>query len=196
MIEAAFWTAPMALAGRTDRGATRRGATRRRAIGVAAITRRADREKAVAAPADFLAKRRVHDVGAAARFDWTRRLNRGTREPTGSVASEHRGGHRGSGGSAPGPHLIRCRAQLTPPPRARLSRGSGPCSCHRQMASRAGLVAGIVTSCLFQGGALRQLAPRLSFSEERTPLRRRPSRFTRFQGSADSATPTITVTTS
>ena len=37
--------------------------------------------------------------------------------------------------SRPSPHSL--QAQLTPPPRARLSRGSGPCSCHRQMASRA-----------------------------------------------------------
>ena len=49
------------------------------------ITGRADREETVAASADFLAKRRVHDVGAAARFDWTRLANRGTRETTGSV---------------------------------------------------------------------------------------------------------------
>jgi hypothetical protein len=42
-----------------------------------AITRHADREKPVAASADFLAERRVHDVGAAMRSDWTRRSNRG-----------------------------------------------------------------------------------------------------------------------
>ena len=34
----------------------------------------ADREEAAAAPAGFLAKRRVHDVGAAARSDWTRAI--------------------------------------------------------------------------------------------------------------------------
>src|SRR5207245_7961632 len=33
----------------------------------------------VAASAGFLAKRRVHDVGAASRSDWTRRSNRGTK---------------------------------------------------------------------------------------------------------------------
>ena len=75
----------MTLAGGADRRAARGRATRRRAIGVAAITRAADREEAIAASTDFLAKRRVHDVGAAARFDWTRRSNRGTRETTGSV---------------------------------------------------------------------------------------------------------------
>ena len=32
----------------------------------------ADREEAVAEPTGFLAKRRVHDVGAATRSDWTR----------------------------------------------------------------------------------------------------------------------------
>jgi hypothetical protein len=40
---------------------------------MAAITRRADRKEAVAVTTDFLAKRRVHDGEAAARFDWTRR---------------------------------------------------------------------------------------------------------------------------
>jgi hypothetical protein len=37
--------------------------------------------------------------------------------------SEHRGGHRGSGGSAPGPHLIRRSAQLTRLPPSRPNRG-------------------------------------------------------------------------
>jgi hypothetical protein len=39
----------------------------------------------VAPPAGFLAKRRVHSVGAARRADWTLTPNRGTRETTGSV---------------------------------------------------------------------------------------------------------------
>ena len=106
MIEAAFGTAPMALAGGADRGLARRRATRRRAIGVAAITRRADRKEAIAASTDFLAKRRVHDVGAAARFDWTRRSNRGTRETTGSVRRSIEAVTEGLEGQAPGPHLV------------------------------------------------------------------------------------------
>jgi hypothetical protein len=85
MIEPAFGTAPVALAGGADRSPARGGAARRRAIRLAAITRHADREESIAASTEFLAKRRVHDVGAAARFDWTRRLNRGTTETTGSV---------------------------------------------------------------------------------------------------------------
>ena len=113
MIEAAFGAAPMALARGADRRAARRRATRRRAIRVAAITRRADREEAIAAATDFLAKRRVHDVGAAARFDWTRRANRGTRETTGSVRRSIEAVTEGLEGSAPGPHLIRRSAQLT-----------------------------------------------------------------------------------
>ena len=80
MIEAPFGTAAMALARGADAVAACRRATRRRAIRVTPITGRADREETVAASADFLAKRRVHDVGAAARFDWTRLANRGTRE--------------------------------------------------------------------------------------------------------------------
>jgi len=86
MIEAAFRTDPMAPPRGVHRGGAGGRATRRRAIGVAPITRGADREEAVAAPTDFLAKRRVHDVGAAVRSDWTRHSNRGTRETTGSVA--------------------------------------------------------------------------------------------------------------
>jgi hypothetical protein len=73
MIEAPFRTAAMALARGVDRLPARRRTTRRRAKGVTAITRWADREEPIAAATDFLAKRRVHDVGAAARFDWTRR---------------------------------------------------------------------------------------------------------------------------
>ena len=52
---------------------------------MAAITRTADRKEAVTATTDFLAKRRVHDDGAVARFGWTRRINRGTSDTTGSV---------------------------------------------------------------------------------------------------------------
>jgi serine/threonine protein kinase len=86
IIEATFRALPVPLPCGTDGVAARRRATRRRAVRVPAITRRADRKQPVAAPADFLAKRRVHDVGAAARFDWTRRSNRGTRATTDSVA--------------------------------------------------------------------------------------------------------------
>jgi hypothetical protein len=73
MIEAAFGTALMALAGGAHRRLAGHRATRGRAIRVTAITRGADREEAIAASTDFLAKRRIHDVEAAARFDWTRR---------------------------------------------------------------------------------------------------------------------------
>jgi hypothetical protein len=85
MIEAPLGTSSMALTRGADRVAARGLTTRRRAIGVAAITRGTDRKAAIAVSTDFLAKRPVHDVGATARFDWTRRLNRGTRETTGSV---------------------------------------------------------------------------------------------------------------
>jgi len=105
MIEAAFGTALMALPGGAHRRLARRRATGGRAICVAAITRHADREYAVAATADFLAKRRVHDVGAAARFDWTRVANRGTTETTGSVRRSIEAVIEGLEGSAPGPHL-------------------------------------------------------------------------------------------
>jgi len=108
MIEAALWAPPMASTRSPDRRAASRGAARQRAIGVTAITRRADREEAVAASADFLAKRRVHNVGAAARSDWTRRLNRGTTKTTGLVRRSIEAVTEGLEGSAPGPHLVRC----------------------------------------------------------------------------------------
>ena len=122
VIEAAFRTDPMAPARGADRGVAGGRATRRRAVRVAAIARRADREEAVAPPTGFLAKRRVHDVGAASRTDWTRRPNRGTRETTGSVRRSIEAVTEGLEGSAPGPHLIRRSAQLTRPLRARSSR--------------------------------------------------------------------------
>ena len=85
MIEATLGTALMTLSSGTHGCLARRRATHRRAIRVAAITRHADRKDAIAASTDFLAKRPIHDVEAAARFDWTRRSNHGTRETTGSV---------------------------------------------------------------------------------------------------------------
>jgi hypothetical protein len=85
MIETAFGTALMASSCGAHRRLARRRATRGRAIRVAAIARGADRKQLIAASTDFLAQRRVHDVEAAARFDWTRLANRGTRERTGSV---------------------------------------------------------------------------------------------------------------
>jgi hypothetical protein len=105
MIEAAFRAATVAPARGTDRRTARRRATRRRAIGVAAIARGANREEAIAASTDFLAKRRVHDGEAAARFDWTRLANRGTRETTGSVRRSIEAVTGGLEMSPPGPHL-------------------------------------------------------------------------------------------
>jgi hypothetical protein len=105
MIEAPFGTAAMTLARGTHRGVAGRRATRRRAVRVAAITRGADREEAIAAATDLLAERRIHDVEAAARFDWTRRSNRGTRETTGSVRRSIEAVIEGLEGQAPGLHL-------------------------------------------------------------------------------------------
>ncbi len=87
MVEAAFGTRPMPSACGTDRLLTGGCAARCRAIAVAPITGRANREEAVAPPARFLPQRRVH-VDAARRTDWTCRSNRGTRDVTGSVVSE------------------------------------------------------------------------------------------------------------
>jgi hypothetical protein len=113
MIEAVFGAGPMAPPRGADRLLAGRRATRRRAIGVAAVTGRADGEEAVAPPARFLPQRRVHDVDAAVRADWTCRSNRGTREGTGSVVSEHRAVIEGLEVEAPGPHRIRRGRQLS-----------------------------------------------------------------------------------
>jgi hypothetical protein len=99
---------------------------------MAAITRCADREEAIAASTDFLAKRRVHDVEAAARFDWTRLANRGTRETTGSVRRSIEAVTEGLEISPPGPHLD--------PPQGRQPTSSHP---------------------VFRGGARRHLRPRI-----------------------------------
>jgi hypothetical protein len=85
VIEAAFGAGAMPAPGRPDRSAAGRRPTRPGAIRVTAVAGRADREGPATTPTGFLPERRVHDVGAAARFDWTSLENRGTREPTGSV---------------------------------------------------------------------------------------------------------------
>jgi hypothetical protein len=76
------------------------------------ITGGANRKRAVAEPTDLLAKRRVHDIGAAWRSDWTRGSNRGTRETTGSVRRSIEAVTEGLEGKAPGPHLIHSRVSL------------------------------------------------------------------------------------
>lgn len=123
MIEAAFRAVTVPASGGLDRSPMGGRPTCRRAIRMTAVTRGTDREQAAAAPAGFLAKRRVHDVGAASRSDWTRRSNRGTRETTGSVRRSIEAVTEGLEVEAPGPHLIRRSAQLTRPPRARPNRG-------------------------------------------------------------------------
>jgi hypothetical protein len=118
VIETPFGTPTMALTGDADAVTTRRHTTRGRAIRVAAITGDANGEEAIAASADFLAKRRVHDVDAAARFDWTGRVNRGTSETTGSVRRSIEAVTEGLEVSAPGPHLD--------PPQGRQTISSNP----------------------------------------------------------------------
>lgn len=118
MIEAPFGTAAMPLTRGADRGAAGRLPTRRRAIRMAAITRGADRKEAIAASTDFLAKRRVHDVEAAARFDWTRLANRGTRETTGSVRRSIEAVTEGLEHHLQAFTSIRRRTELMRPPRA------------------------------------------------------------------------------
>jgi hypothetical protein len=117
MIETAFRTVLMASSRGAHRRLARRRATRRRAIRVATIARGADRKQLIAASTAFLAKRRVHDDEAAARFGWTRRVNRSTSETTGSVRRSIEAVTEGLEGLAPGPHLD--------PPQGRQTIGSG-----------------------------------------------------------------------
>lgn len=72
---------------------------------MAAIAGGADRKHAIATSTDLLAERRVHGVEAAARFDWTRRKNRGTTETTDSVCRSIEAVTEGLEISPPGPHL-------------------------------------------------------------------------------------------
>jgi hypothetical protein len=105
MIEAPFGTPPMTRTRGAHRVTARGLATRRRAISMAAIARRTDGEDAIATSTDLLAKRPVHDVEAAARIDWTRRKNRGTRKTTGSVRRSIEAVTEGLKLSSSGPHL-------------------------------------------------------------------------------------------
>lgn len=85
-------------------------------------TRRRSRS-AIAASTAFLAKRRVHDGEAAARFGWTRRVNRGTSETTGSVRRSIEAVTEGLEGSAPGPHLDPPQGRQTASSNPMMSRG-------------------------------------------------------------------------
>ena len=173
MIEAPFRAATMAVPRGADRGAARGRPTRGRAIRLAAITRDADRKETIAASAHFLTKRRIHDVEAAARFDWTRRLNRGTRETTGSVRRSIEAVTEGLEGQAPGLHL-------NPP--------ASPIAYSHPL-----IRGGARRHLLPRVGALTRAAERLhdssfnirSRNAQRNELQRRESRFTRFQVSAD-----------
>lgn len=121
MVEPSFRRLAMAPPRARDRSVPRDATTRRGTVRVPPIARDTNREEPVAEAAGFLAKGRVHDVGAAARTDWTRRPNRGTRERTGSVRRSIEAVTGGLEGSAPGPHLIHRSAQRTRPPPARSS---------------------------------------------------------------------------
>jgi hypothetical protein len=79
VIEAPFRAPTMSLTRGPDGVSARGQTTRARAIRVAAITRGTDRKKLIAVATDLLAKRCVHDVDAAARFDWTSQSIRDTR---------------------------------------------------------------------------------------------------------------------
>ena len=80
---------------------------RRRAVGMTAVTRRADGEGTAALTAGSLSEGLVHGVGArGAISDWTTDLNRGTTAATGSVCrSSGRSRGSGWGTTGPSPHV-------------------------------------------------------------------------------------------
>jgi hypothetical protein len=105
---------------------------------MAAITRDADRKEPVTATTDLLAKRRVHDDGAVARFDWTRRSNRGTRQTTGSVRRSIEAVTEGLEGSAPGPHLDPPQVRQTTSSHPLISRGRSAAAAAKRWCDRDG----------------------------------------------------------
>jgi hypothetical protein len=138
-----------------------------------AIARSTDREDTIAAAADFLAKRPVHNIGAAVRFDWTRRSNRGTRETTGSVRRSIEAVTEGL--------ELELQAFTSPPQ---------PVSLQQSQISR-GALGG---SCSHSTGVITTAAERLhgssTIADSETLCaepRRRESRITRFQVSANMA---------
>ena len=106
VVETSFQTALMTSVGGSNAPATTGRPARRRAVGMAAVTRRADGEKTAALATGSLAEGLVHGVGARrATSDWTTSLNRGTTAGTGSVCRSL-GRSRGSGGqTGPSPHV-------------------------------------------------------------------------------------------
>ena len=137
VVEAPFQTPLMPSPGSPHRAAAAERPARRRAVGSAAVTRRADGKQAAAMSAGLLAElaeRDVHGVGArGASSDWTTRSNRGTTAPTGSLCRST-GRSRGSGGhTEPSPHVsARCLRY----PNEALPASSGACgrrhSCGRK----------------------------------------------------------------
>ena len=126
MVETPFRAALMAGPGSSNRPATTGRPARRRAVGVAAVTRRADGEGTAAVTTGSLSEGLVHGVGArGAVSDWTTSVNRGTTAAIGSICRSSRRS-RGSRWAAPGPHPTSESAPTLPERRAgRQRRGRG-----------------------------------------------------------------------
>ena len=120
VIETPFRTALMAGLGGLHRATAGQETAACRAVGVAAVARRTDREETVAPATGLLAEGLVHGVGVRRMTsDWTASPNRDTTIPTGSVCRRARWS-RGSGGqvrasptSASHPYAIR-NTEATP----------------------------------------------------------------------------------
>ena len=98
VIETPFRTALMAGLGGLHRATAGQETAACRAVGVAAVARRTDREETVAPATGLLAEGLVHGVGVRRMTsDWTASPNRDTTIPTGSVCRRARWS-RGSGG--------------------------------------------------------------------------------------------------
>ena len=107
VVETSFRTALMTGVGGPNRPAPTGRPARRRAVGMTAVTRRADGEGTAALTAGSLAEGLVHGVGArGAISDWTTDLNRVTTAGTGSVCrSSGRSRGSGWGTTGPSPHV-------------------------------------------------------------------------------------------
>ena len=107
VVETSFRTALMTGVGGPNGPAPSGRPARRRAVGMTAVTRRADGEGTAALTAGSLSEGLVHGVGArGAISDWTTDLNRGTTAATGSVCrSSGRSRGSGWGTTGPSPHV-------------------------------------------------------------------------------------------
>ena len=198
MIEAAFGTAPMALARGADRarGGPPCDTPASNTRGRDHTTRRSRRGGCSAGRFSGEAACPRRRSGSALRLDTA--LKPWHKRDDWLGPSEHRGGHRGSGGSAPGPHLRPPRRQLTRAPRLAQTKRLWTLTQPWTHRTRPQLLGNLAQNAGFPRAstAILFFLRRRRRTRRQEPLRRRPSRFTRFQVSADTQQqPVISVDT-